>query len=242
MTDLTLKDKVFSRPITSVKAFEFDEQVARVFDDMINRSVPGYELLVRLVSLYAELLVTENSHVYELGCATGIVAGAIAGQVDKRNVMIHAVDNSEAMIKKCRQTFSDYEINWLCEDIESVAINEASLVVLNLTLQFIKPENRRLLIEKIYQGLKKGGALVLTEKVVFDDPATQEAMSGLYLAFKKGQGYSDLEISQKRTALENVLIPDSMMQHRKRLSDCGFESIHECFRCLNFVSYLAIKA
>lgn len=241
MNKLTLKDKVFAKPLSSVKAFEFDEQVTQVFDDMISRSVPGYQLLVRLIALYADIFVTENSRVYDLGCSTGVVSRVIAQQVKNRNCEIHAIDNSPAMIKNCRQTHSDYPILWRCEDIESVDIDYASMVVMNLTLQFVKPEKRGQLLQKIYHGLQPESVLVISEKVLFEDASTQLTMTELHQAFKKGQGYSDLEISQKRTALEDVLIPDSPNQHQQRLHECGFKRVYEVFRCLNFVSYLAIK-
>jgi tRNA (cmo5U34)-methyltransferase len=241
MIDITAKDKVFSRPLSSVKAFEFDEQVTRVFDDMIGRSVPGYELLVRLIALYADVFVSKNSNVYDLGCSTGVVSRVIAQQVAGRNCKVVAVDNSPSMINKCQQTHSDQVIDWICDDLESVKINDASMVVLNLTLQFINPERRQDLLQSIYQGLKPGGVLVLTEKVEYDDEPTQHSMTELYQAFKKIQGYSDLEIAQKRTALEKVLIPDRKSLHLERLNECGFAEVIESFHCFNFVSFLALK-
>lgn len=241
MTDITAKDKVFSRPLTTVKAFEFDEQVTRVFDDMIGRSVPGYELLVRLIALYADIFVVENSTVYDLGCSTGVVSRVIAQQVKQRNCVIKALDNSPSMIRKCQETHSDQAIDWICSDIESVQIENASMVVLNLTLQFINPQQRSALLTKIYQGLRAGGVLVLSEKVEYDDAQTQVNMTELYQAFKKIQGYSDLEIAQKRTALEKVLIPDKKSLHLTRLKECGFDEVIESFHCFNFVSFLAIK-
>ena len=241
MTDFSSRDRVFSKPLSSVKAFEFDDEVTRVFDDMIGRSVPGYDLLVRLIALYADIFVTTNSRVYDLGCSTGVVSRVIAQQVANRNCAIHAIDNSPSMIASCQQKHAGLAIEWICEDIESIDIQQASMVVLNLTLQFIKPEKRALLLNKISQGLQPGGILVISEKVEYEQPELQQTMTQLYQAFKKLQGYSDLEISQKRTALENVLIPDSPEQHIKRLQDCGFSQIYESFRCLNFASYLAIK-
>jgi tRNA (cmo5U34)-methyltransferase len=241
MIDITTKDKVFSRPLASVKAFEFDEQVTRVFDDMIGRSVPGYELLVRLIALYADIFVTEKSRVFDLGCSTGVVSRVIAQQVVERNCSIIAVDNSPSMIGKCRETHADQKIEWICDDIESIAIENASMVVLNLTLQFINPEQRLSLLTRIYQGLRPGGVLVLSEKIEYDDAETQVNMTELYQAFKKIQGYSDLEIAQKRTALEKVLIPDKKSLHLQRLKACGFGEVIESFHCFNFVSFLAIK-
>jgi tRNA (cmo5U34)-methyltransferase len=241
MTDLTLKDKVFAKPLSAVKAFEFDEQVTQVFDDMISRSVPGYEVLARLIALYADIFVTESSRVYDLGCSTGVISRVIAKQVKSRNCHIYAVDNSASMIKKCKQNHPDLKVDWICQDIESINIENASMVVLNLTLQFIDPDQRTELLARVYRGLNPGGVLVLSEKIKFNDDHTQQTMTELYQGFKKVQGYSDLEISQKRTALENVLIPDSAEQHHQRLHSCGFDKIFDCFQCLNFASYLAIK-
>ena len=241
MTDCSQKDRVFNKPLTSVKAFEFDEEVTRVFDDMISRSVPGYDLLVKLIALYADLFITPESQIYDLGCSTGIVSRVIAQQVSDRNCVIHAVDNSPAMIHQCQQVHQGLEINWQCRDIQDLEVNSASMVILNLTLQFIKPDQRIDLLSEIYRGLNPGGVLVLTEKIEFQDRAAQNTMTELYHAFKKVQGYSDLEISQKRAALENVLIPETTEQHRKRLSEVGFSQVYECFHCLNFVSFLAIK-
>lgn len=241
MTDLTHKDKVFARPLSSVKAFEFDEQVARVFDDMISRSVPGYELLLRLIALYADIFVTESSNVYDLGCSTGLASRVISQQVSDRQCVIHAVDNSPSMIRKCQLTHQDLTINWLCKDIESLDISNASMVVLNLTLQFLSIDQRQRMLDRIYRGLNTGGVLVLSEKIVFSDADTQSTMTELYQAFKKNQGYSDLEISQKRTALENVLIPETAEIHKQRLQGCGFQPVYQAFKCLNFASFLAIK-
>jgi tRNA (cmo5U34)-methyltransferase len=241
MTDITAKDKVFSKPLTSVKAFEFDEQVTQVFDDMIGRSVPGYELLVRLIALYADIFVAENSRVYDLGCSTGVISRVIAQQVAERNISILAVDNSPSMISKCIETHSDQTIDWICDDLESIPVENASMVVLNLTMQFISPEQRFELLARVFKGLRAGGVLVLTEKVEYDDAQTQVNMTELYQAFKKIQGYSDLEIAQKRTALEKVLIPDKKSLHLQRLKECGFAEVIESFHCFNFVSFLAIK-
>lgn len=234
-------DSVFSKPLSSIKAFEFDEEVTEVFDDMINRSVPGYDLLVKLIALYADLFTTTGSNVYDLGCSTGVVSRVLAQQIGTKRVDIYAIDNSESMINKCQKSYSGMQIHWQCTDIEKVNIENASMVVLNLTLQFIKPFQRDELVNKIYQGLNPGGVLILSEKVAFEDSSKQQIMTELYQGFKKVQGYSDLEISQKRVALENVLIPDSPEKHIKRLDDSGFGKVYECFHCFNFVSYLAVK-
>ncbi len=242
MTHFTNKDKVFSKPLTSVSAFEFNEEVTKVFDDMISRSVPGYDLLVKIIALYADIFVTDKSHVYDLGCSTGVVSNVIAEQTKKNtDCRIIAVDNSHPMIEQCKETHRNLSIEWICDDIQNISVSNASLVVLNLTLQFIKPEDRQSLLARVVKGMNPGSALVLSEKIAFDDNDVQKNMSELYHGFKKIQGYSDLEISQKRQALENILIPDTSETHINRLKQIGFNQIYCCFQCFNFVSYLAIK-
>ncbi len=237
------RDQVFSRPLSEVRAFEFNETVARVFRDMISRSVPGYSLLLRMIGLYAGIFVQPGSRVYDLGCSLGEASLVIADQAGQGDCEIIAVDNSAAMIDKCRaHPPAATAIDWRCEDIRETVIENASMVVLNLTLQFLPPVERAPLLGRIYDGLASGGVLVLSEKVVFEDPLEDERMRELYQGFKKTMGYSDLEISQKRNALENVLIPDTPEQHLQRLKDVGFGETYQCFRGFNFVSYLAIKA
>ncbi len=237
------RDRVFARRLSEVRAFEFDETVASVFEDMISRSVPGYSLLLRMIGLYAGIFVDEGSRVYDLGCSLGAASLVIAGQTEEIDCQLIAIDNSAAMIERCRQLENTPRpIEWRCEDIRETGIGNASLVVLNLTLQFLQPAEREQMLRKILGGLNPGGALVLTEKVVFDDPRENARMVELYQAFKKTMGYSDLEISQKRNALENVLIPDSPEVHEQRLREIGFDEVYPCFRGFNFVSWLAIKA
>ncbi|MFT5506519.1 MAG: tRNA (cmo5U34)-methyltransferase [Gammaproteobacteria bacterium] len=235
------KDRVFSIPLKEVKAFEFDENVARVFSDMISRSVPGYKLLLRLITLFADIFVRHDSRVYDLGCSLGEASVVVAEQTRDRRVEIFGIDNAEAMINRCKLLSEWSNINWICNDIRSVQITNASMVILNLTLQFIDPDERQSLIDHVYEGLNEGGALILTEKITSDDEHQQGRMTDLYHAFKKNQGYSDLEISQKRTALENVLISDSDAEQVSRLKRSGFKEVYQYFHCFNFASYLAIK-
>ncbi len=238
----TSKDEVFSKRLSDVKPFEFDENVANVFRDMISRSVPGYALLLRMIGLYVDVFVQPGSRVFDLGCSLGEASLVIADRTDAVDCEIVAVDNSPAMIEKCKQHESTQKnIEWRCEDIRQTEISNASMVVLNLTLQFLPPEERQTLLGRIFRGLSSGGILVLSEKVVFEEAAENKRMVELYQGFKKTMGYSDLEISQKRNSLENVLIPDSEQQHFNRLKSIGFDEVYQCFRSFNFISYLAIK-
>ncbi len=242
MSDESERDRIFSRQLAEVQAFEFNAEVASVFHDMISRSVPGYSLLLRMIGLYADIFVTPGSRVYDLGCSLGAASLVVAEQTRGRDCRIVAVDNSPAMIDKCRQHETrEPPIDWRCEDIRQTTLQSASMVILNLTLQFLDPAERPALLDRIFRTLDSGGVLVLSEKIVFDDALENRRMTELYQGYKKTMGYSDLEISQKRNALENVLIPDSGPRHEERLRSAGFNEIYPCFRAFNFVSWLAIK-
>ena len=236
------RDRVFARPLGEIRAFEFNEAVAQVFGDMVERSVPGYSLLLQLIGLYADIFVRPGSRVYDLGCSLGAAARVIAEQTRQVDCEIIAVDSSAAMIQRCRDAAGpDSRIEWRCEDIRATRVESASLVVLNLTLQFLPPEERASELARIQRGLLPGGALVLSEKVLLDDDEHNARMVELHQAFKKSRGYSELEISQKRNALEQVMRLDSESVHQRRLADAGFAPVYACFRCLNFASYLALR-
>ncbi len=235
------RDQVFSKRLSEVKAFEFNHDVTHVFKDMISRSVPGYSILLHLIGLYADIFVDNGSRVYDLGCSLGDASLIIAEQTQSIDCEIIAIDSSTAMIQQCRQQHPNPNIEWRCEEIQQSQISEASMVVLNLTLQFLQPDERLSMLQSVFAGLNSGGVLVLSEKVEFDSSLENQRMRQLHLGFKKTMGYSDLEISQKRSALENVLVPDLDQQHRLRLTELGFEEVYLCYRCFNFVSYLAIK-
>lgn len=243
MSDDGGRDRVFARRLAEVRAFEFDDAVAEVFHDMISRSVPGYALLLRMIGLYAEIFVTPGSRVYDLGCSLGDASRVIAERAGGRGATIVAGDKSPAMIERCRaRPAAGAPIDWRCADIRELEFDAASLVILNLTLQFLDPAEREPLLQRIHDGMLPGAALVLSEKVRFDDADEERRMTQLYQGFKKTMGYSDLEIAQKRNALENVLVPDSIARHEDRLRRVGFGEIYCCFRGFNFVSWLAVKA
>ena len=245
MSDADSQDKLFAQPRPHLVDFAFDEQVARVFPDMIRRSVPGYDSVIAMLGVFASHYVRPHTRVYDLGCSQGAATLALRRHISAPDVQIVAVDNAPAMIERCRHNIaadlSPSAVELRCEDILATPIANASLVALNFTLQFLAPDQREAMIRNIATGLNPGGVLVLSEKICFDDAAQQALFTDLHHAFKRLNGYSDLEISQKRQAIENVLIPETVEQHRRRLLDCGFASVQVWFQCFNFVSILAIR-
>jgi tRNA (cmo5U34)-methyltransferase len=239
------RDAIYSQPHGQIVDFEFDESVARVFPDMIRRSVPGYGTLITMLGLLAEEYAQPGSNLYDLGSSLGAATLSMRRRIPHHDCRIIAVDNSEAMVQRCRsniaEDISPIEVETLCADIRDLEINNASVVVLNFTLQFLPPEERMTLLKKIHTGLLPGGVLVLSEKIAFENVDETTLQDRLHLAFKKANGYTELEISQKRSALENVLIPESLPQHHARLEQAGFKQSNTWFQCFNFASVLAIK-
>jgi len=246
------KDQLFSAPKESVDAFHFDETVTEVFHDMIQRSVPGYGTILPFIGLIAAEYAQDNTTLYDLGCSLGAATLSMRHQVTAKACNIVAVDNSEAMVSRCIENMSkddtSFPVSVHCEEIQQTHINNASVVVVNLVLQFIAIHERATLLKKIYTGMNPGGILILSEKLHFDDDHHQndknsenQIQTHLHHAFKRAQGYSNLEISQKRSALENVLIPESLDVHLSRLKKSGFSQAFVWFQCFNFSSIIAIK-
>ena len=240
-----MKDTLFSAPIEKLGDFTFDESVAEVFPDMIQRSIPGYSNIITAIGMLAERFVTSDSQVYDLGCSRGAATLAMRRNIKQPNVKIIGVDNSQPMVERCRQHIaayhSDVPVEILCDDIRHIEINNASMVVLNFTLQFLPPEDRVALPSKVYQGLNPHGVLVLSEKFRFEDEKVNELLIDLHHQFKRANGYSELEVSQKRTALENVMRTDAIETHKTRLKDIGFSQVELWFQCFNFGSMIAVK-
>lgn len=239
------KDTIFSTPINKMGDFTFDERVAEVFPDMIQRSVPGYSNIISAIGMLTERFVTADSNLYDLGCSLGAATLSMRRHINKPGCQIIGVDNSHAMVERCKLHIeayrSDTPVTIVEADIRNIEIINASVVVLNFTLQFLSPEDRFSLLSKIYQGLNPGGILILSEKFVFPDQTANQLLIDLHHTFKGANGYSELEISQKRSAIENVLLPDSVEQHMQRFKEIGFTSYEVWFQCFNFGSMFAIK-
>ncbi|ABM00051.1 carboxy-S-adenosyl-L-methionine synthase CmoA [Shewanella amazonensis] len=239
------QDTLFAEPGEHQGNFQFDSRVAGVFGDMIRRSVPGYTQIINTIGEIADRCVTPGSNVYDLGCSLGAATLAIRRKIEGRNARIFAIDNSEPMLVRAEENLSAYvsdtKVFFQLADIRDQTFENASLVVLNFTLQFLPPDDRDTLLARIYQGLNPGGILLLSEKLKFDGVDVQALLDSLHLDFKRANGYSELEISQKRSAIENVLIPDTLEQHKTRLNQAGFTQADLWFQCFNFASMVAIK-
>lgn len=241
------KDRLFETKILKTGDFVFDDRVVGVFPDMINRSVPGYGLVVPMIGLLARQYAQDASNLYDLGCSLGAVSLAMRASVRARDARILAIDSSPGMIRQLRSVLQDrsqtgvLDVQAIRQDILETTIENASVVVLNFTLQFVEPENRNSLLNRIYHGLNPGGVLILSEKIRFENPDEQERQTRWHHEFKRAQGYSDLEIAQKRDALENVMKPDSMPQHQSRLRSVGFKDVYQWFQGFNFVSMVALR-
>jgi len=239
------KDTLYEHTITRAGDFVFNERVVRVFPDMIRRSVPGYGLLLQCIGLLAHRYVQPDSRVYDLGCSLGAATLAMRQAVSVAGVEFVAVDNSVDMIERCRERLTadsgEHPVQLVLGDLRETTVSDASMTVLNLTLQFVEPRHRLPVLQRIAAGTRPGGILVLSEKICFEDPAEQETQTALHHDFKRAQGYSDLEIARKRNALEQVLQPDSDSIHRERLRAAGWRDTVCFFQTFNFVSYLAFR-
>lgn len=240
-----MRDQVFKDEIPQAQDFKFGANVAKVFDDMVNRSVPFYEEIQRMVAELAADHAVPGSNVYDLGCSTGTTMINMSRFL-KPGVKMIGVDDSSEMLKKCDEKMAQicepgsYELQ--CVDISSdLTIQNASVVVLCLTLQFVRPLNREAILKNICSGLNSGGVLILVEKILAENSAFNRSFIDYYYAYKRRNQYSELEISQKREALENVLIPYRLSENVFMLNRAGFTHTEVFFKWYNFSGLIAVK-
>ena len=228
------RDRLFATPRQLVD-FAFDEAVAAVFPDMIRRSVPGYETVVALTGLLAARHLGKGGRCYDLGCSQGGSTLAVLRAMGQTPCEVLAVDNSSAMLDEARRLpeFDD-RVEWVEGDVREVEIDRAQVVILNYVLQFLPPEDRLPLLRRIRAGLSGGGVVIVSEKI-----AAGGYFDALHLDFKRANGYSELEVGQKRAALENVMRIDTEDTHLARFRDAGFGAARVWFRCLNWASFVA---
>ena len=241
------RDRLYESTITEPGDFVFDDRVVSVFPDMINRSVPGYGTIVPMTGMLARRYAQPDSRLYDLGCSLGAVALAMQGAVRTPGTRIIAVDNSPDMISKLDDTLAGSgpaegpPVETVQNDILDIVISNASVAVLNFTLQFIEPGRRQELLSRIADGLMPGGILVLSEKIRFSAEQENALQTEWHHDFKRAQGYSELEIARKRDALENVMRPESLERHWERLKEAGFRHVYRWYQGFNFVSMVAFR-
>jgi tRNA (cmo5U34)-methyltransferase len=241
-------DRIYATPQAQVADFAFNEDVVKVFPDMIKRSVPGYPTIVENIGVLAARFAQPNTPLYDLGSSLGAVTQALRRHVRTDGCRVIAVDNSSAMVERCREYLHAQDamfqellpVEVVEADILALDFQPCSLVAMNFTLQFVPREHRTALLARIRQALLPGGALVLSEKLRFEDAEEHQLLTDLHIAFKRANGYSELEIAQKRTAIENVMRPDTLDEHRERLARAGFSKVVPWFQCLNFASLVAL--
>src|SRR5690554_3031897 len=240
-------DKLFATALPQVSDFVFDHDVARVFPDMIKRSIPGYPTIVENIGVIAAHHAQPGSLIYDLGCSLGASTQSMRRHLRQEGCRIVAVDNAEAMVQRCREYLSAQDAmseelvpaSVVHADILQLPLEPCSVVVMNFTLQFIAPEHRLQLLQQIHRALLPGGILILSEKFRFEDAAIQANLEQLHYGFKRANGYSDLEIAQKRSAIEHVMLLDTQQAHLQRLQAAGFSQAYGWFQCLNFGSIVA---
>jgi tRNA (cmo5U34)-methyltransferase len=238
------KDNLYTQTGPTEK-FEFNESVARVFDDMLERSVPMYRECLDSAVDWCARFAHKGTHVYDLGCSTGTLMTRLADKLPADSgVRLVGLDNSGPMLVKAREKLATSPLP--CKLVEAdlqgdFSLTNASVVIMNYTLQFIPPEQRLRLARKIFQGLNDGGLLILIEKVKSDNSKFNETFIELHHQYKRAQGYSQLEIARKREALENVLTPWTVGENINLLMNAGFCSAEVFFKWNNFAGFVALK-
>ena len=239
------KNEVFKGQIKKVGDFKFGANVAGVFDDMVNRSVPFYDEIQRMVAELAATNARQGTDVYDLGCSTGTTMIGMNNAIEKE-VQFIGIDDSMEMLDKCRSKLKEVGFNrpfdLRCADLnKEVKIQNASVVVLCLTLQFVRPLHRERLLKNIFDGLNHKGVLIVVEKILAEESNFNRDFIEYYYDYKRRNQYSDLEISQKREALENVLVPYKLNENITLLRDKGFGHCEVFFKWYNFAGLVAIK-
>ena len=237
-------DRIFNEPQQTTD-FQFDSRTAGVFDDMVGRSVPFYHEIQRMTTELAADFAVPGTNLYDLGCATATTLVACEPFVDPR-VRFVGIDNSQEMLDKARTKLdalpSQRDRALVLGDLhDDLHIENASVVILTLTLQFVRPLHRERVIKQIADGMNPQGCLILVEKLTENDTLFNRLWIKYYYDMKRRHGYSDLEISQKREALENVLIPYHLEENEALVRKCGFTKFETWFRWYNFCGMIAVK-
>ena len=233
------RDQIFNTEQTHIVDFAFDEKVVAVFPDMIRRSVPGYETVIPITGLMAARHLNNGDSAYDLGCSLGATSLAILQQTQHSDITVVGVDNAPAMIHQAQTQITDPRAQFICADLNDIEVTNAKVIVLNFVLQFLAPEARLPLLQRLHSQMRHDGLLIVSEKVRHPEPTQHEYYDQTHLAWKRANGYSELEVSQKRQSLENVMRVDTEQTHQQRLADAGFANVDQWFRCMNWASFTA---
>ncbi|ADH85912.1 carboxy-S-adenosyl-L-methionine synthase CmoA [Desulfurivibrio alkaliphilus] len=238
------KDQLFNHGKVA-SDFRFTAEVAEVFDDMLRRSIPNYEQVIEMNALLLECFLRPGDRLYDLGCSTGNTLLHLARRLQIPELRLIGVDNSAAMLDKARRKAAGYApgeaIEFVEGDIGDFNGQNAGAIILNYTMQFIRPLQRPDFAATLYRALRPGGILIMSEKIISHDPELNRHFIDFYFDFKRSRGYSEIEISKKREALENVLIPFSLAENRQLLEQAGFKRVESVFQWFNFASLVAVK-
>lgn len=240
-----MRDKVYSTPQSHIVDFAFSAEVAAVFPDMIRRSVPGYDTVIPMTGLLTARHLEPDGVAYDLGCSLGATTQAILSQNHNPTIRVFGVDNSEPMIAGANEVNADPRAKFYLADIlgglDPLTLPPPDVIILNFVLQFCEREQRQAIVDDLFSRLRQGGMLLLSEKVTHPDSETQSLYDETHLGWKRANGYSELEVAQKRSALENVMRVDTEEDHCTRLKAAGFPHVEQWYRCLNWASFIAVK-
>ncbi len=225
--------------------FQFNRRVAEVFDDMLKRSVPCYSQVIEMTARILENFLISGDRVYDLGSSTGTTLIELARRLEHLKLKFTGFDNSAAMVEKATlkaEIYSKKErLKFKKKDITDLDLHQGGAIILNYTMQFVSPEIRKDFLTKIHGFLRPGGVLVMSEKVILSNPALNSGFVEFYHDFKRSMGYSEIEISNKREALENVLIPFTAEENLTLMKTAGFTNAQPFFQWFNFVSFMGIR-
>lgn len=238
------QDKIYQKKSNFITDFKFDEKVTAVFDDMLERSVPFYREVLRMSSELTLEFYKPNDQIIDLGCSTGnLLTALLASFDDTQNFNYHGIDSSLEMIKKCKNIFSGQNSTFKFSqaNILEAEFSVAKIFHAHFTFQFLRPLERPTILKKIYDNLPAGGVLIFSEKLLENSSAISNLFVKEYYKFKSRNNYSQTEIDQKRTALENILIPYKETEHKTLIEQTGFSHYSMFFKWYNFASFIAIK-
>lgn len=239
------EDKIYLKALKTVPKFKFDHQISNIFDDMINRSIPGYQSILKIIEYLSFRYTNKNENVYDLGCSLGASSLALLNGANNRNCNFFAIDSSSDMIEKSRINISSKYpneiVHFIHNDIRNIKFSNTSFVSLNFTLQFLPIDERFDLIKSIKENMNSGGILILSEKINFNNPIINKQKIDAHEKFKSKNNYTNLEIKQKKIALKGILFPEKKEKHIKRLNEIGFKKIYHVFQSINFMSMVIIN-